>query len=573
MRTVQRRSPTRSTQFARGTDTAGWKNSTARRAVEAVTFHLRLEWLDDPKRFTPEWDAGIARTETRELKPGKQYRVQVQFLSRPTEGTSEPIYAESSLELTLAYLAEGASEPKSLTIAPDPHWSVSLGEAIGYSRDFLLAVSPNCYLEEGTLRLSCLSWLEGKFEDPHALSVNLRLAGSLRNEVRQSVHLALDQSVAKGQIMVHAIEAENNKLNVIGFRGYDQRFPFEERAPIDRPDQALAKLLMAWKDTKKMLIQKEFERLTEVVWNEVQEFSRKRGPKLLDWLFRLIGEDPDSSVVITDHTRFEVPWELIEVAPDMPLGALVPVARWTLVNEYALTQEQLQRGDLAVLETGKDYVRELRIEPERRIGSAITYLDSALPDLGHPSLDRALAERCTDLPKLLYRLNQDIGGVCLVYLYCHGEFDEEEFRRTSVGSLWAINFARIPPKDQDRPLFFVNACHSGRLTWGGGQASGLPEALLARVACGYIGTLGPVEEKLATEVATTLLNQAIEGPEPMYPAESLRRLRRDALEARKMNPADKGGMARFLNAFMYVYYGNPLACFKLRLPPSPGGGS
>jgi hypothetical protein len=567
-------SPTNSNRFDRAPRTAGREGRTTRYEVdEPLPFYLRLVWLDDTAPLTDEWYAAIERKEPRELKPGEQYRVQVQFLSRPTVGTSGPIYPESDLKLALAYLVEGSSRGNSLTITPNQPLDVPLGETREYCGDFRLTVAPDCCLEEGTLLLSCLNWLEGKFLDPCQLPVKIRLMGSLRNEVAQRVKLALDEPIVPGQIFIHAVEAKNDRLSVIGFHGYDRRYPLEEREPIERPDKALSKLMEVWKDNKKMLNKVEFERLTRTIENEVQTFSRKHAGNLLDWLIELIVKDRNASVVIADHTRFEIPWELIELVPGKPLGAEVRVSRWTTVSEYVLTTEEFRKGDLTRLHRGsKGYFRLLRIKPDRRVGSAVTYLDSALPDLGHPPLDRPLAERCTDMQKLLNRLNQDVAGVCLVYLYCHGEFDEVESRRTSVGSLWAINFAEVLPKDEDRPLFFVNACHSGRLTGSSEGAEGLPEELLARVACGYIGTLGPVEERLATEVATTLLNQAIEGPEPMYPAEALRKLRKDAFEARNKSPDDKGGMARFLNAFMYVYYGNPLASFQLRPPPNPGGG-
>ena len=91
---------------------------------------------------------------------------------------------------------------------------------------------------------------------------------------------------------------------------------------------------------------------------------------------------------------------------------------------------------------------------------------------------------------------------------------------------------------------------------------GLPEVLLALLAGGYIGTLGPVGMEYAPVIGQQILEAARCSPAGINPAEELRRIRAEAVQQLEQQPSLEN-MLNFVFAFMYVYYGNPLASLRL----------
>lgn len=110
-------------------------------------------------------------------------------------------------------------------------------------------------------------------------------------------------------------------------------------------------------------------------------------------------------------------------------------------------------------------------------------------------------------------------------------------------------------------MFFVNACNSAR--WHRVSAKeylGLHEVILANFASAYIGTSGPVNAKFTLEVAQFILPQPEESAEGISLARRLRDFRTQIVN-KYLGKEDE----KVLYAFMYVYYGNPLAYLHLSL--------
>ena len=262
------------------------------------------------------------------------------------------------------------------------------------------------------------------------------------------------------------------------------------------------------------------------------------------------------SLIIHDSSSFEIPWELLRLK-GRHLGA------WFRVTRLAPRPTGGSRVRLDIVPRDPVRSRDRRAgDPDRRPGQG-SGAGRGLDLKGYQVSD------CTDLASLGQRLAGGL-GVGLVYIYCHGEFDADT-RKIFLSSWSVFSFGALATKAKDRPLIFVNACNSGRLSVEEAGLYGLPEVMLAKVGDGFIGTLGPVEQSIAVAVAASFLKQV--GPDgTVEPAEALRRLREDAPSRRgRRTRSTRNSSARFLNAFMYVYFGNPLDRFGLLLTAAPGG--
>jgi len=152
---------------------------------------------------------------------------------------------------------------------------------------------------------------------------------------------------------------------------------------------------------------------------------------------------------------------------------------------------------------------------------------------------------------------KDLAGVGIVYIdHC---------------DLAPHAFESLTRNEDERPLLFVNDSHSGRLRCELRKTSGLPEVLLARVASGYIGTLGLIDSPCRTLVAIALFRAACSDPEGMRPADLLRQLRKQVAQQLAENQTKKDAWLSFIYVFMYVYYGNPFARLLLARSSPVGG--
>ena len=250
---------------------------------------------------------------------------------------------------------------------------------------------------------------------------------------------------------------------------------------------------------------------------------------------------------------------MLELDNDAYLGALAVVVRW-LPAQMRETWQHL-------------YVRH-----EHYTGTVIAYIDQEVShqEIEHHALHTLPVTYCEDATKLTQQLAAPLQGIGLVYLGCHGSFVYSDDPTSSIGllphssdKLSLLDLSGLPVHSEPRPVLFVNACHSARLLRDDTSRNisklyGLPEVLLAHVASGYIGTLGPVGSAYAAQIAKAILTEAYSLPEGVHIADKLRQLRQSAVDQLTANDASDENWLRFIYTFMYVYYGNPLA--RLRLP-------
>jgi CHAT domain-containing protein len=288
----------------------------------------------------------------------------------------------------------------------------------------------------------------------------------------------------------------------------------------------------------------------------IKSVSRRTSQDLLKWFQKLHQKHGEQlCLIIADHTDVEVPWEMIEFEQDKYLGAEAIVARWIPVQNYASW-------------------RELMIESQQYIGSIVAYLDHnevTHTQVEQDALNAHLTNYYPDYTTLKTRLAQSLAGIGLVYLGCHGIFTYSKKHETAVGSLEnpfnrisVVQLEDLKQQQGSRPLVFINACHSARLMRDSQGLYGLPEVALALLASGYLGTLGPVGSEYAAKMAKQLLEYGGNTPGGINPGDALRRIRAQAVE--KLNQQDTPqNQLDFIYAFMYVFFGNPLAQLRLTL--------
>ena len=185
----------------------------------------------------------------------------------------------------------------------------------------------------------------------------------------------------------------------------------------------------------------------------------------------------------------------------------------------------------------------------------IAYESNCLNELG--------ARQTNTIRELLSLPSQEVS---MIYIASHGTFmrdDNEDIifasLRTKDDILLRIHeLARYKKWDPaQRPVFFVNACHSARI-WKEGEIQGFPDLILSRFGSGYIGTLGYVNNSNASKIAESILSRVYTTEENHQTIPSiLRQLRDEAAQNVSVN-SPKEVLSYFLDSFMYVYYGNPL---------------
>jgi hypothetical protein len=240
------------------------------------------------------------------------------------------------------------------------------------------------------------------------------------------------------------------------------------------------------------------------------------------------------------------------------LGAVATVVRWT---------EALYFAQPLVLSTDEESL-------SGRFGAYVNKIDWDATKARRPVLARLkpmLISNPDDLDdELLPRPGAE--PVALVYLGYGGLLvsGDEDDALARLGAMQKpydaqvrLQFYNVVGRLNPRPVFLVDSAFSGRVLRRGQKLCGLAQAILTQVAGGYIGTLGPVDRKHAAKIAEEFLSEAEKG---VQPATLLRRLRAEA-EKQLLDPQipKKEREANFLQAFMYVYYGNPLA--RLQVNP------
>ncbi|MGW1885166.1 CHAT domain-containing protein [Streptomyces sp. NPDC001970] len=299
----------------------------------------------------------------------------------------------------------------------------------------------------------------------------------------------------------------------------------------------------------------------------IRHWSRNQR-RLADWIntARVVHGD-DLQLVIRDDTGYELPWEALWL-PGVPehdlgqglLGALVVMSRWLTIHDLrtdfpespATIEGRVlgyfspdMHGDMAVF---RDYDHRAHL----KVGGFLDALDA------HPG--------------------QATG---LVYMACHGTYDERLSALSLAGVTWSeFNDRPMALLGGNRSMVCLNACHSGRFVHnlGGGEDAlrGFAELFLRKGAGGCIVTAGKVGEREARELIRQLVSAVT--AEPWRPvAQSLRAFRARALRdfgsltdiPRTLHDdgrVDKDGQRRVLRllySFMFQFYGHPRSTLAL----------
>ncbi|SEF87055.1 hypothetical protein SAMN05216223_102314 [Actinacidiphila yanglinensis] len=359
-------------------------------------------------------------------------------------------------------------------------------------------------------------------------------------------------------------------------------------------------------------------------YREVRHWSFRQRP-LVGWLNAQRDRHGAAlHLVVWDDTDYEIPWEMLllnaeaaTTGTDLPLGAAVPVARWTTIRELArpLLDEpahcsgrvlsyfdEPNRSDAGAFspfdhESHTDVDRFLdRLDERRRAAEPV-------PAAGGPGAASRAAQQVpgsagaagtSGRPDTAAR--PDTGGrpdpcgpgradtgLGLVYMGCHGTHGKR-IDDLTVGMLtwYELDEPAMSALHGDTgtggTLVCLNVCHSGRLVdnRGGGEDAlrGFSELFLRKGAKACIATRGEVGETEARALLGHLVEHAHRTPDRPI-AQMLRDFRAHAVASLphrvpRVRASDGGhdvdGQRRVLDllyAFMYVYYGHPLTTLQL----------
>lgn len=285
----------------------------------------------------------------------------------------------------------------------------------------------------------------------------------------------------------------------------------------------------------------------------LHDFASDQTGNLGPWLQDLVAlHGDDTALILIDQTESGIPWELFRFQDGTRLGARIRVVRW-IEAQYRDAPLRLGLGEECL---------------HGRL-AALIHADNGELD-GYPFLEED--ERFPNVQALERTLMEAIGPpgpVGMVYLGSeqilrYGDEDDalSAFSENLAPPGVRVRFEYAEGRLSPRPLFFADSPYSGRILRDGDRSCGLAKSLLAQVASGLIGTLGPVEREHALRIARRFL-EAYQTDEGLRPADLLRQLRRetDAL----------GPMATDADyyPYLYAYYGNPGAVIRMP-PPCPG---
>ncbi len=287
----------------------------------------------------------------------------------------------------------------------------------------------------------------------------------------------------------------------------------------------------------------------EAILNRLTYFSRHNPPALLKWLQTLLHTYQEPfNLIIVDLTEQEIPWELVEIQPKLYLGACARVVRWLGAQFFEIT-------------------RILSAQPDSHVGPIISYLDTAIEaELIHDeqaALQRLTGTALPSLTDLNRRLQVSLDDVGMIYIGCHGRSGQQLLQQ-DVPELSSIMLERLYRCASPRLTVFINACESARtIKKSLDDRSNFVDAFLGYCASGFIGTLIQVDIATASTIAGHILRATLQ-PGGVQIAEMLRILRKTELEKLKqMAFPTRTDYYRFIDTFMYVYYGNPLARLRL----------
>jgi hypothetical protein len=486
--------------------------------------------LDDGKRV-------------KQLQAGKTYTVKLACgLNRPDQPLHEAgIIIASSIKLQF-YSQSNSSEMAAQLEREETTFTLSYEQATGFTREFLLSLpeqAPFCTLTCGAR----YHLPEGDFSGQVERAFNV--AGSYTPEDLQlleacQIEAELPEQVAIVAVNSHPDLALRDAFKLRSWHRYGE--PLEE-ASESTMITSVARLM-------------QHQDAPEVIRGKIRRFSEVACQHLKAWLRKLYARYGEQlCVVVVDSTPLEIPWEMFDLndedgQDERYLGAVARIVRWLPPRHSRQCR--------------------LRVAKEHHEGAVIAYLDDRLGRAEITAelemLQQVASERSQTLTALADRLHHPLTGVGLVYVGCHGE-SGKRLQQQYPDQLTANHLELLRAHPVPRPIAFFNACESARVLrndmW---DDSSFVEITLRRFASGYIGTLGQVGTEAASLIARQILALAAREDIPL--AEILRRLRERAareLSEQYYQPAAvrKEHEYRLLYTFMYVYYGNPLACLRL----------
>ncbi|MFF1837064.1 CHAT domain-containing protein [Streptomyces sp. NPDC058231] len=304
---------------------------------------------------------------------------------------------------------------------------------------------------------------------------------------------------------------------------------------------------------------------------------------LAAWINRARAVHGDAlRLTIHDDTGYELPWEALWLPSDHGhglteglLGALVVLTRWLTIRrpDIVLPKDHtaVEGGVLGYFFHDRDF--DPLLEPSR------AHLHDMRSDMAafHGYVHRPHV----DIDPFLAALDEPSGlPTGLVYMACHGTYDEQVSALSLAGVTWSeLDEHEMAVLDSDHAMVCLNACHSGRFVrnTGGGESDlrGFAELFLRKGAAGCVVTAGKVGDREARELIGQLVRTVTE--EPWRPvADSLRLFRARALQEfgsladiprtqqeGRPNREGQRRVRRLLYSLMFQYYGHPLSTLRL----------
>ena len=308
----------------------------------------------------------------------------------------------------------------------------------------------------------------------------------------------------------------------------------------------------------------------------IKAFSRNRKPirKLRGWLIKLqelLKNEYNSSLsclIINDRTDFEIPWEMLDLTEEEPIGAAIAVVRWQDIpdpDDFGFHQEE--------------GILKLSTQISQCCGKIFVYANSQELQAVQNEinvLSKFESSIYKDLKACLNDVDKMNTEMSMLFIASHGLFKDEvkdiyfeedktDENRISIIDLYNWQFSTFK---ESPGLVFMNSCHSGRLSQDDSfnvinpnYRTGFSTFFLERGAKGVIGTLGSVDDRYAASIARNFFDRCQEKTD-LTVAEILQLLRRE-VSKQLLSDKSEENWYLFLYTFMYVYYGHPFTLLQL----------
>lgn len=480
------------------------------------------------------------------LEAGRQYWVRVsrnlmRYESSSVEGRGKmsleqkAVRFERELKLWLSASTKSdvvipplalSGELATLSLNADPNWS----------QDLKFTVPDDHPTAEVTLELYCCEADANVIRSAATLKVPVH--GNTDPLPTPMAHyLPADAEPPAHTAILHILPAAEQQLQLIGWVRDRVDRPLEID-PIDR--------------VRPSEVAQGADYLAEL-WDAVHDFAIDSPANISVWLDEVMDLYGDQCcLIIVDQADAQIPWEMFRLKDGRHLGERALIVRWT---------EAQYRGEESVT---------LQLRNARYSGRLAAFVS---PDDAAPKILTQLVPKLCKSPADIENsllVSENVPPVGIIYfgthsVLCYGDEREALQELTSATEQTIrVRFNRIGGRLKRRTLFFANAPYSGRVLLLNGKPCGLARAALTQVANGYIGALGPIDQKISIYIAEHFLHEAQQGAQP---AQLLRKLRVEAA-ANLMKPYDTAELReeaerQFLYTFTYVYYGNPWAHFQI----------